>query len=175
MTSVDKIDQAFLQFAFAIKLLTFFEMKKVDKQQFDVETTIILKRKNIHLKDNTFQLYDDLINAAVNNLNITLGATAIILDESLTSGGFKHSYADKSEQGQIRTLVYMIRCAFAHNMIEPMWEIRGGYLQTIKLNILNENIEVRLNELNGKPFSVDQIGGHDVYIEIKDKLISLLV
>ena len=174
MTAAEKIDQAFLQFGFAIKLLTHFELGKVDKQQFDVETTIFLERKNIHLKTNLFHTNDDLVNAATNNFNITLGATAIILDESLTSAGFKNSCGDTSEQDQLRTLIYMIRCAYAHNMIEPRWEVRGKCLQTLKYRILEQTFEVKLPELNGRPFSLDQIGGHDVYIAIKDRLLTLL-
>jgi hypothetical protein len=174
MTSSEKIDQAFLQFAFAIKLLMYFELDKVDKNQFDTDTTIELKRKNINLKNNLFHTNGDLKNAAINNLNITLGATAIILDESLTSAGILNSHADTSEQGQLRTLIYMIRCAYAHNMIEPRWEVRGKYIRTLKYSVFREVFEVNLNELNGKPFDMEQIGGHDVYIQIKDRLITLL-
>lgn len=174
MTPAEKIEQAFLQLAFSIKLLTFFEQNKIDKVQFDNDTTIILKRKNIHLNDNTFNTYDDLVFAAENNFNITLGATAIIMDESLTSAGFPNNYTDRTEIGQLRTLIYMIRCAFAHNMIQPKWQVRKAYLHELKFKFLGETIVIDLNALNGKPFTMEQIGGHDIYMEIKDKVIALI-
>jgi len=174
MTSKEKIEQAFLQLSFAIKLLTYFELNKVKKEEFDRDTTVILKRKNINLPNNTFQTYNDLVLAAENNFNITLGATAIIMDESLSSAGFKNSYKDMTTNAQLRTLVYMIRCAFAHNMIQPTWQVRPGYLVELRLALLQDTIVVNLNELNGKPFNMEQIGGHEVYWEIKNQVIKMI-
>ena len=111
-TPVERINQAFLQFEFAVKLMNYFELRKVDNQVFDTATVVLLDRGSISLHDNTFNSYDDLILAARNNYQITLGATAITLDNSLDEAGNKHDASDTSPRGQLRKLVYMIRCAF---------------------------------------------------------------
>lgn len=174
MTSKEKIEQAFLQLSFAIKLLTYFELNYVIKEQFDSETTIQLKRKNINLPSNTFQTYNDLLFAAENNFNITVGATAIIMDESLSSAGIIHSSNDLTTNGQLRSLIYMIRCAFAHNMIQPIWQVKPDYRREFRLTLLKNIIVIKLNELHGKPFKMEQIGGHDVYWEIKDQILKMI-
>jgi hypothetical protein len=174
MTPTEKIEQAFLQLSFAIKLLTYIELKKIDQSDFDGETTILLKRRNINLPANTFKTYDDLMFAAENTFNITLGATSIIMDESLTSCGIKNSYADQTPRGQIRSLIYMIRCAFAHNMVQPTWNVYPKYRKLIEFTALEENIRIDLAELNGYPFQMDHIGGHDVYWELKNKVLEMI-
>jgi hypothetical protein len=133
-----------------------------------------LKRKNINLPGSTFKTYDDLVFAAENTFNITLGATSIIMDESLSSCGIKHSYDDKSPSGQVRALIYMVRCAFAHNMVQPTWNVHPKYRKTIEFRALDEDIRVDLMDLNEKPFQMDQIGGHDIYWELKNQVLEML-
>ena len=83
LAPVKRINQVFLQFEFAVKLMNYFECQKVDKQVFDTDTVVLLDRGSISFHDNTFNSYDDLILGAQNNYLITLGATAITLDSSL--------------------------------------------------------------------------------------------
>ncbi|MCE5333601.1 MAG: hypothetical protein LLG06_03330 [Desulfobacteraceae bacterium] len=64
MDPVDRIDQVFLQLVFAIKLLNYFELKKVSKKEFDASTYIL--KPNLHFPEDTFHTYDDLIHDATN-------------------------------------------------------------------------------------------------------------
>jgi hypothetical protein len=55
------IEQAFLHLTFAIKLLTYVELGKVNKLEFDGEVQINLKKKNICFSESSFKSYDDII------------------------------------------------------------------------------------------------------------------
>ena len=83
LTPVERIKQVFLQFEFAVKLMNYFDLEKVDKQEFDTDTVVLLDQGSISFRDNAFNSYNDLILAAQSNYQITLGATAITLDDSL--------------------------------------------------------------------------------------------
>lgn len=174
LTPVERINQAFLHFEFAVKLMNYFELQKVDKQAFDTATVVLLDRGSISLHDNTFNSYDDLILAARNNYQITLGATAITLDSSLDEARIKHDASDTSPRGQLRKLVYMIRCAFAHDMLTPRWCVTPKNVCVLDVKLANQTLLVDLANLNGKPFDDQDIGGISAYFQIKDAVLKLV-
>ncbi len=63
------------------------------------------------------------------------GVTAITLNRALEDARIKSNPNDQSEKGCLRTLIYMIRYAFAHNMIEPRWKVKRKYMKKIELNL----------------------------------------
>jgi len=168
------INQAFLQLEFSLKLLTHFELVKVNKDEFDTNVRIRGKYINLDIPHNRFNTYNDLVIAADNTCSITLGFTSIVLDDSLQSAGFSHKPQDKSTDGLVRTLIYLIRCAYAHNMMYPIWEIKTKYIYKIEIPLKYEVIELDLSQKNGKPFHINDIGGFQNYLEIKDKVINLI-
>ncbi len=174
MKPIERIDQAFLQLEFAIKLMNYVELGRLNKDEFDRDTLIELERKNIRFGDNTFHTYDELKNAAINNYLITLGMSAIALETSLQDAGINNNYADFSSKGQLRALVYMIRCAFAHDMMTPCWKVDHCYQRIIELHLGVGKISIDLRELNGMAFEDRHIGGIETYYEIKNAVKSLI-
>ena len=171
---LENIEQAFLQLAFSIKLLTFFELEKIDKDEFDTDLTILGEHGNIGYSHGTFNTYDDLIHAAHNNFNLTLGFTAITLETSLQAASISNNPNDQSPNGMLRTLVYMIRCAYAHDLIHPKWNVKRPYCQQLKIELQDETVELDLSEKDGQPFDVKDIGGHEIYFQIKEKICQLI-
>jgi len=169
------IDQAFLQFEFAIKLMVYFELNKVDKDEFDRDLTILEEKDNIVFPDNSFHTYNDLILASQNNVIVCFGVSAITLDRSLADAGIDRKPDDLSENGSLRTLIYMIRCAFAHNMIEPKWDVHIKYKKSIKLNLNNENLIIDLSQMHGKGFDYKDIGGVKNWFIIKNLAKKLII
>lgn len=171
---LENIEQAFLQLAFSIKLLTFFELRKIDKDEFDTDLIILGERGNIGYRHGTFKTYDDLICGATNNFNLTLGFTAITLESSLQAAKIPNNPNDSSSNGMLRTLIYMIRCAYAHDLMHPRWNVKGQYYQKLRIELHSKTIELDLSEKNGQPFDIKDIGGHEIYFQIKAKICRLI-
>lgn len=165
---LETIDQVFLQFEFNLKVMAYFELNKVDKNDFDTDLTILDDKNNIVYPNSSFHTYDDLILAAQNNVSMCFGVTAITLDTALADAGIDRNPDDLSEKGCLRTIIYMVRCAFAHNMMEPKWEVRGNYNKSIELNLNNIRLLIDLPQLNGKVFEYNDIGGTDNWLTIKE-------
>ena len=175
MTPIDRIDQAFLQLEFAIKLLNYVTLEKVNKEEFDVKTIVLLKLGNITFPQNGFNDYRQLIFAAENNYNITLGFTAITLDASFDLAKIKNDPHNHTPEGNLRTLVYMIRCAFAHDMMQPKWEAKGPYKRQLELTLPNYSCVLDLPKFHEESFfDVRQIGGMEAYFEIKDEVKKII-
>ncbi len=171
---IENINQAFLQLEFSIKLLTYFGNKKIDKDEFDIHINYPGKIISLNFPSNSFKTYDDLIIAAENSYGITFGFTSIVLDDALQSIGIKCDPSDHTPNGMLRTLVYMIRCAYAHNMMYPKWEVRGNYAHPLRIVLQYETLELDLSQKNGQPFVINDIGGLSNYLEIKDKICQLI-
>jgi hypothetical protein len=173
MDPLERIEQAFLQLTFAIKLMCYIELGKVNKDEFDVGTTISLTRRNIGLRGRCFISYDDIILGAQNNYVITIGFFFIALDNSLNDAKISNDPDDVSHDGTLRTLIYMIRSAFAHDMMSPRWEVRGKYRRVLALRMSRE-IEINLYKLHGQPFKDSDIGGADTFFDLKEAVQDLV-
>ena len=168
MTPIEKIDQAFLQLAYAIKLVNYVENEKFKKQDFDIDLTIKLPEYNLMYSADTFNSNDDIILATHNNYQITLGFTAITLDTCFESIGIKSNPKDITPNGQIRSLVYMIRCAFAHDMMHPRWCVKSNYKRKFEISIAEEIIVIDMTNLDGHLFNEKDVKGIETYFKIKD-------
>jgi hypothetical protein len=172
---IENINQAFLQLEFSIKLFSYFENKKVNKDEFDTDVIIPGTPLNSNFYHNSFQTYNDLVLGAENTYSISIGFTAIVLDDALQSIGVNHDPRNKTPNGLLRTLVYMIRCAYAHNMMYPMWNIQPKYEFQIKIPLAHNIIEINFAKMKGQPFNfISDIGGLQNYLEIKKKVCQLI-
>lgn len=62
------------------------------------------------------------------------------------------------------TLVYMIRCAFAHDPFNPRWECKGPYLGILRVRPLNLDVDTRAR--NGQRLQPDAFGGLGGYLSL---------
>jgi hypothetical protein len=173
VTALEKIDQAFLQLSFSIKIMAYIELGRVSKDDLDQEMHVRLPRKDLILKKDMFNTPDDIILAAQNAYVITLGFSAIALDTILDESGFTRAAAPDNVR-DLRDLIYMVRCAFAHDMMHPQWVARGPFARTLRVYLPHWTIVVDAAALNGKVFDLDQIGGAGAYFEMKDRIKRLL-
>ena len=169
MDSVEKVNQAFLQLSYCLKNMCYFEMTKVDKNLFDCDTHFNFS--SIILPASEFKTYDDLILASQNNVMICLGFTTIVLDFVVNDASLRLSQNTKN----LVDLLHMIRCAFAHDMIEPKWNItKSQYNRPIEISLVNSKVNIDLTSKNGEPFKIEDIGGYENYYKMKDEIIKLL-
>jgi hypothetical protein len=175
MTTQETIDQAFLQLAFAIKLLTYTELGRIDKAQFDGDVLIKLNKRNLSFPAETFRSDNDIVLAAQNNFCITLGFTAVVLDEALDRAGLGRDLDAASPHRDLRALVYMIRCAFAHDMMNPRWVARGPFARPLCVSLPSGALRLDAAALNGVAFEDAHVGGMETYFEIKDEVARIAV
>src|SRR5438132_13732393 len=100
------IEQAFLHLTFAIKLLTYVELGKVNLSEFDGEVQINLKKRNLSFSEKTFKSYDEIVTATQNNYVLSLGFSAIALDKALSSAGFPNDLPQALSDVDLRALIY---------------------------------------------------------------------
>ena len=176
MTPQESIDQAFLQLTFAIKLLMYVEKGKVEKSDFDCETQVNLRRRNLSFPEEAFNTYDDIVTAAQNNYLITLGFTSMVLDQELEAAGYSRDMPKTFSDRDLRALIYMIRCAFSHPIaLSPRWEARGTFARELTIKLPSGPLILEMGTLNGQPFDDLHIGGVENYFELKDEAIRLIL
>lgn len=169
MKSIEKIEQAFLQLSFSLKVMCYFELHKVDKESFD--TDVIFTDPEIYFPHNEFQTYDDLMLASQNAVIISLGLTAITFEEAIRS--LRKQNLNSSEV-DLLDLLYMVRCAFGHGMINPVWKIEKKHRRTFDLSFKSFSFQIDLTCKNEQPFNIEDIGGYSYYYRYKEEIIRLL-
>jgi hypothetical protein len=153
------VSHAFRHLEFAIKLMCYAEHDHIDREKFDTEITLLLERENIIFPANTFQSLDSIVLAAQANVGILFDISAIVLDAAFEAAGINRKPESNTPDDLLRTLVYMVRSAFAHNPAMPCWKVRGSYLRTLTLQLEDEAICIPLPELHGNAFEYKHIGG----------------
>jgi hypothetical protein len=153
------VEHAFRHLEFAIKLMCYAELDHIDRSKFDTEVTLLLERENVGFPANTFATLDAVVLAAQANVGISFGASAVVLDAAFEVAGISRKPESNSPNDLLRTLVFMMRSAFAHNPAMPVWEVRGPYSRTLELKLEGESIAVPLPKLHGRAFEYGHIGG----------------
>ena len=157
--AIADVDHAFRHLEFAIKLLCYVEADNIDRPTFDTDVTLLLETENVSFSASTFESLDSMIVVAQANVGVSFGITAIVLDAAFETAGISRKPESNTANDLLRTLVFMIRSAFAHNPAMPCWEVRGPYLRTLALQLEDETISIDLPRLNGSAFDYGHIGG----------------
>jgi hypothetical protein len=145
------LETAFLQLSFSLKVEHYFELNPPDKARFDIPYTIKSHDglDNTHLPGGQFHTNDDILIAAENNIQICFGVAVLTLWEAVNeTGNFAPHILDPSrdEEQMVASLIYQIRCCFAHGTAVPKWDIRNQKYKTI-YKLQNRCIDLR--NLNG--------------------------
>lgn len=157
------LNTAFGQLAFAWKLHNYGCNDKINYEELDEEITY-KDGAMVFVVPKALQSPDDLIIALENNLGIAFGAAAITLNKVREKMKIPSPNPIESENDQCVALIYQIRNAFAHDIAEPTWEMKERYKRTYEFG----RMKFDLTDLNGEPFSYEQIGGPGKLFRIKD-------
>ena len=171
-------ETAFLQVEFALRLLIYCGRGKIHLEEFqESHTHDFLKQTNLRLVSlGEFDDSDKIIKAADTSMILALAGSALALDQACEAAGITSCPESKCQKSELRTLVYMIRCAFAHSIIAPKWEVRGKYKRkiTVKVALFTPQTTIDLSKLDGQLFDFSQIGGYRVWYYIRHYLVSEL-
>lgn len=172
--ALDDVDIAFRQLEFAIKLLSFCELGNIKPSDFDTDHIVFLGGETLNFPSGKFNDLDSIVKAAGTSVLISFSASVLVLDDAFQAGGIKPDPEALGNDGQLRTLIYMARCAYAHGIATPRWEVRGKYCRTLSLNLGGMAISLDLRTLHGQDFVVDQLGGYANSYRIRDAALRLL-
>ena len=158
--------------AYAVKNLTYTEQHKIDKGHFDQNIQVNLPGGVVQpFPSGMFNTYDDLILAAGNSYQMTMGFTSIVIDTALSDFGLARDLPVGHQHRDLRALVYMIRCAFAHNMMFPKWHISSpAFKRVMTVPIYGGHVVVDTTNIHDKSLHEDDIGGHAGYYGIVDQV-----
>jgi len=169
-SNYDRIDTAFLQLSFAIKLWHFLEEHPISRNEFDIDLTITDPGNCVSLPANEFETYQDVQLAAENNISICFGTASISLWEAIRER--KNILPSKLNPcnnpiDELAALSYMIRCCFAHGPATPVWSIKNNKYK-IKYRVGNKYIDLSSVKDN-QPFDYSSIGGYETLWLLKDE------
>jgi len=164
--ALEDVETAFTQLEFAIKLLSYSELGHIKPEDFDTDHLVQLELGNLHFPTGKFNSQDAIIRAASIAVLQAFSATALVLDKAFEAKGMRPN-PEATDAGELlRTLIYMVRCAQAHGLADPRWEVRGKYRRVLKFDIEGEQLSLDLAALDGQPFIIEQIGGYETWCRL---------
>jgi hypothetical protein len=161
------VDHAFRQLEFAIRLMCYCELDHLDRSRFDSDISLLFEHENVGFPSGTFAAQEAIVMAAQRNVSICFGVSAMVLDAAFDVVGLRPQPQSHAPADELRTLVYMIRCAFAHNPAFPRWEVRKYYARRFSLYLDASALSVDLASLHGKLFEYQHIGGFGNWLRIR--------
>jgi hypothetical protein len=167
----EQINEAFLTLEFVLKLVCHAELGRIDPTDFNQSVTVQFETINRIFNDGAFNTIDGIVLAAQNCHTLAFGFSANALDRAIKDSGIADSIPD------IRDLVYMLRCAFAHpdDSLRPCWEVRGPFVREFRLDLPSGPLKIDLRVLHGQPLEYHHIGGPERYFELKDCVLQLVL
>ena len=166
---------AFLQVEFSIKLLSYCELDRIRPAEFDTHQVVLLERENLAFPTGCFSTQEKIVRAAMVAVSLALAGSALTLDKAWDIAGIRPDPHSADGAVKLRTLVHMVRCAYAHGVADPKWEVRGDYRQVLELDLANGALRLDLRDLHGRSFNFAELGGHASWFEIRDASLAVLV
>jgi len=162
------VGYAFRHLEFAIRLMCYCESGHLDLPNLDADVSILFERENVGFPSGTFATIEAAIAATQALVGMAFGTSAMVLDAAFEVASLKRKPLSRQPEDELRTLVYMVRCAFAHNPALPLWEARGKeYARTLSFAVGDAALSLDLASLNGKPFDYNDIGGFGNWLRIR--------
>ena len=172
--ALQDVDIAFLQLEFSIRLLTFCELEKINPAEFDTDLTVLLDGGNLPYPSGHFSDAANIIRAAGVSVSLAAGASALVLHKAWEVAGIAPDPTSEDRLVQLRTMVYMVRCAYAHGIAEPRWEVRGDFRRSFELRMTDGPVAFDLHEFHGRSFDFDDLGGYRTWFAIRDVTLETL-
>ncbi|HMN15112.1 MAG TPA: hypothetical protein PKD55_22565 [Bellilinea sp.] len=169
------VELAFRHLEFTIKLMCYCEGGHLDLETFDADTTILLKTENVGFPTKNFSSFEAVIPASQALVGMAFGTSAMVLEAAFEVAGRSRKPQSRLPADELRTLIFMVRCAFAHNPALPLWTATGpDYARAISVVLQGAPFSIDLSSLHGQPFDYEHIGGFANWLKIKAESVALL-
>lgn len=163
---LQELNIAFSQLEFAVRLLSYCEQGHVKPSDFDTDHLTQLPNGNLHFPSGNYSDEESICRAASVNVIMAFGTSVLALDQAFDAFGIRPDAEAGDNITRLRTVVYMARCAYAHRIADPRWEVRGKYRRTLVVELLGQQLSLDLAALDGAGFDIDTIGGYVGWYEI---------
>lgn len=154
------MQRSFWHFEMAIRLWNAIDLKKIPDEIFRESIIIEDGGGILVLDDALFKTQEARLSAIQALVGDAFGRTASALSEYVD---FLNPEKPTEQQKDLRDFIYMIRCAFSHEIGAPQWEVRGPYKRSLSI----EGISYDMDELNGNEFAYEDVGGCEVLHKIR--------
>ncbi len=172
--AIEDVNISFNQVEFSLKNHAYWERDSLSAEDFVTDMKVILPEGDLHFPTRHFEDKNNILRAAETAISIAYGYTALALDQALETGGFKPNPSSNNNFDQIRCLVYLVRCAFAHRIACPFWSSRGEKKRVYLIDLGCGPIKVDTIALEGKEFKFEHLGGHKNWHKINDIVLEKL-
>lgn len=169
------VEYAFRHLEFAIRIMCYCEQEHLDLKKFGTDVSILLPHENVGFGGGVFATHAAVIPPSQALVSIAFGASAMVLEAAFEAAGRTRKPTSRSPEDELRTLVFMVRCAFAHNPALPLWEARGrDYARHLSLPLDGTTLSIDLASKNGQPFDYEHIGGFANWFKVRAASSALL-
>jgi hypothetical protein len=174
-TPVQAIKSAIHLFVFACFFADAIDQKLITPKSFREQIRLDEGGRGLDLQA---VFVDDQLKAHARNMTLmALGTTAIAANKAMeTVFGNQFDPADTSPDGSARVILYQIRCAFAHDPLNPVWTPNTNrYNHTYRVTVqvtrgsggtIARSIEFHPPTLKNKHLSADDFGGLSGYMAL---------
>lgn len=98
---------------------------------------------------------------------MALGASALVLDETLDEVFGKHTAGTDSNFSSIRVMVNQFRNAFAHNPWHAKWLVFEQYRKRYPITLDDgSTFTFDANYLDGQGITPEQVGGSEFWVKV---------
>jgi len=118
----------------------------------------------------------DYLKTSVWNIILsTLAISSQAMDRALDDVfGVKPTWSPSlSDLEATRIIMYMVRCACAHDPMNPRWEVRSDGYRGV-LCVKEIGLELDTTHLHGKELKIDQLGGQMGYVKLLNLCVKFL-
>jgi hypothetical protein len=166
-TPANRIATALAGVALALRLSAEVEEGRLTEEIYRRAVTIHTGGPGVRLPPDPSATIDDLRNGMHNVVLIAVGASALLLDETLDECfGPVAKDADPTRTG-LRALASHLRNAFAHNPTRPRWTIRERYRHRYEFELgAGDRIVFDATTLDGKQIQPADFGGFEVWVRV---------
>ncbi|WP_147250221.1 hypothetical protein [Bradyrhizobium sp. MOS003] len=161
-----ELELAKQNFEFAVRMLSYCEQGFIRPDDFDTPHVTQLPNGSLRFPSGNYSDQDSICRAASVSVVVAFGAAVLVLDQAFELFGTKPDGRSTDNIIRLRTLVYMIRCAYAHRTADPRWEVHPKNRQTLIVALPSQTISLDLATLNQAAFDIDCIGGYIGWFEM---------
>ncbi len=173
--AIKDVKIAFQQVEFCLKNHAYWERTCNSADHFVTDMTVTLPEGDLHFPTDRFTDKQNILNAAEISIVVAYGCTALALDQAFETAGYKVKPKSNDSFDQLRCVIYLIRCAYAHRMACPYWDVRKDKRRIYEIDLKGRKIEIDATKLDKEPFDFPQVGGHKTWHDIKDMVLETLV
>lgn len=173
--AIEDVNIAFSQVEFSLKSHAYWKQENLSSDDFVTDMIVSLPEGDLHFPTKQFADKNNILRAAETAISISYGCTALALDQVLETGGFRPNPNSDDNFDQIRCIIYLVRCAFAHRVACPFWNSRGDKRRVYQFDLGCGPVVIDTVTLEGSPFKFEHLGGHSNWHKMKDVVIKKLI